>query len=61
MGYFVTVKVLGISEKPGRLSDELHEVHHLPHLPPFPLHRCLRTPWHAALRWQVTINSHLQS
>lgn len=50
----MTAKVLGISEKPGRLSDELHEVHHLPHLPPLPLHRCLCTPWHAALRWQVT-------
>ena len=54
------VKVLGFSEKPGRVSDELHEVHHLPHLPPLPLHRRLCAPWHAALRWQVTLNSDLQ-
>lgn len=49
-----TVKVLGISKKPGCLPDELHEVHHLPHLPPLPLHRRFCSPWHAALWWQVT-------
>lgn len=58
--HFVTVKVLGVSEEPCCLSDELHEVHHLPHFPSLPLHRCLRAPWHAALRWQVTITGHEQ-
>lgn len=50
----VPLKVLGISEKPGGVSDELNEVHHLPHLPPLPLHRRLRTPWNATLRRQVS-------
>ena len=52
--YCVALKVLGVSEEPGGVSDELHEVHHLPHLPPLPLHRGVCPAWHAALWWQVT-------
>ena len=50
----VALKVLGISEEPGGVSDELHEVHHLSHLPPLPLHCGVCTAGHAALWWQVT-------
>lgn len=53
----VPLKVLGVSEKPGGVFDELNEVHHLPHLPPLPLHRCLCTAWNAALRRQVSPSS----
>lgn len=48
------VQVLGVSEEPGRISDELHEVHHQSAFPPLPFHRGFRFAWHAAVWWKVS-------
>lgn len=44
-------QVLGISQEPGRLSSQLHEIYHQPVVPPFPVHRCLR-PFGNATLWR---------
>lgn len=47
-------QVLGISQEPGGLSSQLHEIHHQPAVPPFPVHRRLCTFGNAAFRWPVS-------
>eukprot|EP00069_Balaena_mysticetus_P005505 bmy_04847T0 len=46
-------KVLGISQEPGRLSSQLHEIHHQPVVPPFPVHRRLCPSGNATLWWPI--------
>lgn len=53
MLHLCVVKVLGIPEEPGCVSDELHEVHYQFALPAFPLHCGLCTSGHAGLWWKV--------
>lgn len=50
---YPSLQVLGISEEPGGVIDELHEVHHQPTVPALPLHCGLRSAGHAAVWGQV--------
>lgn len=49
-------QVLGITEEPGGVSIELHEVYHQLALPSLPLHSGLRSAWHAAF-WRTVRNT----
>lgn len=53
-------QVLGVSQEPGRLSSQLHEIHHQPVVPPFPVHRRLRTFGNAALWRPVRTQQRVQ-
>lgn len=52
--FSASFQVLGVSEEPGRVFDELHEVHHQFALSPLPFHRGFCFVGNAAVRGEVS-------